>query len=318
MPHIPLLSNAWDFLTTPSYPRTAVSISEQQLALVALKRRKGDFELLRLAVTPLAPGIVQTEFVRPNVTDEAAFRKAVDRLLNQAGAGNLSKVAVALPQGAVRSLIVDVEKEPESQTELEQMLEWKIERGFGASPGELRLSRRRVHFEGTRVHWFVTAAHHHVMEQYEKLFVELGWHVGLTMPDYLAEARWLTRNRDQGDQVLVSVNDRGFVVVIVRRGEPALVRQVECARHEQEDEFYRVIVFYRDRVLSPGEQLNLDKLLVIGNDDDRSRFRTVLTQAIEAPVSSLSPENLGLRAQATVPFSSFAAAAGLSTFAWTH
>lgn len=317
MPHIPLLSNAWDFLTTPSYPRTAVSISEHQLALVSLKRRKGNFELLRLAVTPLASGILQTDFVRPNVTDEAAFRKAVDRLLNQAGAGNLSKVAVALPQGAVRSLIVDVEKEPESQSELEQMLEWKIERGIGARPGELRLSRRRVH-EGARVHWFVTAAHHQVMEQYEKLFVELGWHVGLTMPDYLAEARWLTRSRDQGDQVLVSVNDSGFVVVIVRRGEPALVRQVECARHEQEDEFYRMIVFYRDRVLSPGEQLNLDKLLVIGNDDDQSRFRTVLTQAIEAPVSSLSPENLGLRAQATVPFSSFAAAAGLSTFAWTH
>jgi hypothetical protein len=40
--------------------------------------------------------------------------------------------------------------------------------------------------------------------------------VGLTLPDYLAEAKWLTRNRADGDQVLVSLNDRGFVVVIVR------------------------------------------------------------------------------------------------------
>ena len=318
MPHIPLLSDAWDLLTTPAFPRTAVSINELQLALVSLRLRQNEFDFLRFAVTPLSAGIVQPDFVRRNVIDEDGFRKAVDRLVTQSGAGRLSKLAVALPQRAVRSLIVDFDSEPESKAELEQVLDWKIERGIGVKSNDLRLSRRRLFKEGARVYWFVSAAHQDVMEQYEKLFVDLGWQVGLTMPDYLAEARWLTRNRAGGDQVMVSLNERGFVVVIVRRGEPALVRQVECSRGEQEDEFFRMIVFYRDRVLPSGEQLNLDKLLVIGTEEDRARFRNVLAQAVESPVNSLDPSSLGLRGQPAVPFSSFAAAAGLSTFAWSR
>jgi len=318
MPHIPLLSDAWDFLTTPSYPRTAVSINELQLALVSLRRRQSEYDVLRLAVTPLSAGIVQPDFVRPNVSDEDGFRRAVDRLVAQAGAGKLSKLAVALPQRAIRSLVVDFDSEPDSRTELDQMLEWKIERGVGIRSNELRLSKRRLFSEGPRVYWFVSAVHQHVIEQYEKLFVELGWQVGLTLPDYLAEAKWLTRNRADGDQVLVSLNDRGFVVVIVRHGEPALVRQVECARSEQEDEFFRMVVFYRDRVLPQGVEINLEKLLVIATDEDRTRFRNVLAQAVEAPVNSVDPASLGLRGQAPVPFSSFAAAAGLSTFAWNR
>lgn len=318
MPYIPILSDAWDFLTTPSYPRTSVSINELQVALVSLRRRQSEFDLLRLAVTPLSAGVVQPDFVRPNVADEEAFRRAIDRLVAQAGAGKLGKLAVALPQRAIRSLIVDFDTEPDSKAELDQMLDWKIERGIGVRSNELRLSRRRLYSEGSKVYWFVSAVHQHVIEQYERLFVELGWQVGLTMPDYLAEARWLTRNRADGDQVLVSLNERGYVVVIVRHGEPTLVRQVECSRSEQEDEFFRMIAFYRDRVLPEGAQINLDNLLVIGNDEDRTRFRNVLAQAVEAPVNSLDFSSLGLRGQAPVPFSSFAAAAGLSTFAWNR
>ena len=317
MPHIPLLSNVWDFLTTPSYPQTAVSINELQLALVSLRRRRSEFEVLRLALTPLSAGIVQADFIHPNIHDEEAFRRAVDRLVAQSGAGKLTKLGVALPERAVRSLVVDFEHEPESQAELEQMLDWKIERGMGIKSSELRLSKRRLHAEGSRVYWFISASHRNVMAQYEKVFLDLGWQVGLTMPDYLAEARWLTRNRVGGDQVLVSINERGFVVVVVRGGEPVMVRQVECSRSEQEDEFFRMIVFYRDRVRPEGQTLSLDRLLVIGTEEDRTRFRTVLSQAIEAPVSSLDPANLGLRGQPAVPFSSIAAAAGLSTFAWS-
>jgi Tfp pilus assembly PilM family ATPase len=90
----------------------------------------------------------------------------------------LSKLAVALPQRAIRSQVVDFDSEPDSRTELDQMLEWKIERELESRSNELRLSKRRLFSEGPRVYWFVSAVHQHVIEQYEKLFVELGWQSG--------------------------------------------------------------------------------------------------------------------------------------------
>ncbi len=320
MPQIPVLSDTWDFLTTPSYPRTAVSIGESQLALVSLKRRQREFELVRLSVVGLAAGLVQPEFTQPNVTDEPAFLQSIEQLISRAGLERLRRVAVALPQTAVRSVVVDFEHPPESHNEVAQMLDWRIERSVGLKSEELRISKRRLSFAGSHPggsQWFVTAAHRRVMEQYERIFKALDWQVGLTMPDYLAEAQWLVRSRVDGDQVLVSLNERGFVTVIVRRGEPVLVRQVVCSSHEQDDEFFRLMVFYRDRIVPRGEAASIGSLLVIGNAGDRNRFREILTQAVEAPVASLDPEQLGLRGQPTSPFSAYAAAAGLSTCAWS-
>ena len=320
MPQIPVLSDTWDFLTTPSYPRTAVSIGESQLALVSLKHRRREFEIVRLSVVGLTAGLVEPHFTNPNITDEPTFLKAVGHLVSNAGLERLRRTAVALPQAAVRSMVVDFEHPPESQSEVAQMLDWRVERTVGVKSDELRISKRRLSFTGLHPGgslWFVTAAHRRVMEQYDRIFKALEWQVGLTMPDYLAEAQWLVRSGVDGDQVLVSLNERGFVAVIVRRGEPVLVRQVVCTKQEQDDEFFRLIAFYRDRITPRGEAVNISNMLVTGSTEDRNRFREVLTQAIEAPVTSLDLEQLGLRGQSTSPFAAYAAAAGLSTCAWS-
>jgi hypothetical protein len=120
----------------------------------------------------------------------------------------------------------------------------------------------------------------------------------------------------EDDQVVVSLNERGFDTVIVRGREPLMVREVECAPEERENEFYRLMVFYRDRLALEGAERPLSRALMIGPVFELRRFRTVLASAMEHPVAALEPQQIGLRIDPNAPFNHFAAAGGLATMAW--
>jgi hypothetical protein len=120
----------------------------------------------------------------------------------------------------------------------------------------------------------------------------------------------------EDDQVVVSLNERGFDTVIVRRKEPLMVREVECAPEERENEFYRLMVFYRDRLSLEGNHNPISRALMIGPAFEQRLFRSVLASAMERPVTALEPQQIGLRIDQSAPFNHFAAAGGLATMAW--
>jgi len=102
----------------------------------------------------------------------------------------------------------------------------------------------------------------------------------------------------------------------VRGQEPLMVREVECAPEERENEFYRLMVFYRDRLTLEGADRPLNRALMIGPVPDQYRFRNVLASAMERQVVALDPQQIGLKIDPSAPFSHFAAAGGLATMAW--
>src|SRR5262249_7922887 len=128
---------------------------------------------------------------------------------------------------------------PGSRAEIEQMIEWKIERSLGQKAADLRLSYSRLRDFGGHPHWVVSATHERVAAQYESIFKGLGWHVGMIAPQHIGEAQWLMRQGIAEDQIVLSLNDVGFNAVVVRGNEPILMREVVCAPEEREDEFYR-------------------------------------------------------------------------------
>jgi hypothetical protein len=306
----------WNYLTVPAIPRAALAISETHLALVELRRRGRGFEPRHLGILRLPAGLVRAHFTEPNIADEAAFTEQLAKTAGQAGLSRLRRLTVALPEGSARSLVLALEQVPDSRAELNQMLDWKIERSLGCSLAELRLTYKRLSPFHGRAQWLVAAAHQRVLEQYERLFSELGWQAGLIVPHHLGEAQWLMRAGTPTDQALVSFNERGFVVVIVRGAEPILVREIACAPEEREDEFHRLMVFYRDRLLPEESPVTLNRLLTLGTWEEQRQFQNALEAALEVPPQALNPQQLGLKVDPTVPFSRFAAAAGLATLGW--
>jgi Tfp pilus assembly PilM family ATPase len=317
MRQIPVLSGIWNYLSAPSLPATSLSITETHLAVIALRRRGREFEPRNLGVLRLPPGLIRPSFTEPNVADEGALAEHLKRTAEQAGMKRVRELSATLPMGSARSLVVTMESLPGSRAEIEEMIQWRVERGMGQQAADLRLNYSRLGDFGGRPQWIVSATHEWVAAQYEAVFRTLGWRVGMIAPQHIGEAQWLMRQRVKDDQVVLSLNDHGFVAVVVRGKEPILIREVTCAPEEREDEFYRLMVFYRDRLVEANSPAGIGRLLTIGSTAEQRRFREVLSSALERQAVALDPAQIGLRIDPDAPFNHFAAAGGLATMAWS-
>jgi hypothetical protein len=316
MQQLPVLSGLWNYLTAPDLPRTALAISETHLSIVSLRRSRGEFEPRNLGVMRLPAGLLRTSFTEPNISDEASMIEHLTKTATQAGLSRPRSLSVALPSGSVRSQVISLDAVPNSRNETTELIEWKIERSFGQKFGDLRASYIRLSDFNGRSHWLITAVHSRVLQQYERIFQELRWQIGMIASQTLGEAQWLMRQKIEDDQVMVSLNERGFDTVIVRGEEPILVREVECLPEECEDEFFRLLVFYRDRLLPENAPITLNRVLTLGTPADQRRFREVLASALENHAVALDPQQIGLKVEPSAPFNHFAASSGLATMAW--
>jgi len=316
MRQIPLLSGIFNSLTAPNLPRTSLSISETHLSLITLRRKGREFEPRNLGVLRLPGGVVRASFTEPNIDNEPVLIEHLSRTASQAGMKNVRTLSVSLPPGSARCMVAALDSIPGSRAELAQMIEWKAERGTGQKSGDLRISYSRLSDLSGRPQYLISAVTEQVVAQYERIFKRLGWQAGMITPQSVGEAQWLIRQGLDDDQVVVSVNERGFDAVIVRGKEPLLVREVECAPEERENEFFRIMVFYRDRLAPEGSDAPISRLLTIGASSEQRRFRDVLASAMERQVVALDPSQIGLRVDPNAPFNYFAAAGGLATMAW--
>ncbi|MCI0660512.1 MAG: hypothetical protein L0220_05505 [Acidobacteria bacterium] len=317
MRHLPFLSNAWNYLTSPIFPSTSLAIRDNYLALIKLQYRQKVFEPRNLGVLKLPAGLLRAGFNELNIADVPTFKEQLKKTLKLAGIAELKTLSVTLPNKSSRSMVVSFDALPEKRAEMGQMIEWKVERTFGQKFSDLRVNYTRLTDIDGRPQWLVSAAHEKVIAQFETCFEELGWEVGLIVPQHMGEAQWLIRSRIDEDQAVVSLNDNGFDAVIVRRGQPFMVRNVDCPVAERENEFFRLMVFYRDRLQPADPQLAINRLLTIGNAAEQRRYHDILCSALEKKVVSLAPKQLGLRIDPNAPFVNFAAAGGLATMAWS-
>src|SRR6185295_12552861 len=104
------------------------------------------------------------------------------------------------------------------------MLGWKIERVISSPLSELRISRQEISPAGHHTRYLVTVANSNVLSQYESVLASVGWIPGMMLPRHLGESQWLMWDDTPGDKILVAGNRTGFTSVIVRNGEPVLVR----------------------------------------------------------------------------------------------
>ncbi|MEJ7712357.1 MAG: hypothetical protein WKF84_21490 [Pyrinomonadaceae bacterium] len=175
-------------------------------------------------------GMVTPDFDGQNIVDAAGFADLLAALTVEAGLARRHRWSAALPTLSARTAVLVLESGPTSRAELSEMLSWKIERGFGAPAAELRVSRERLaNDERGRTRFLATAIRLSVLSEYEAIFENLGWNVGLILPRPLGEVRWLMNGtRSDGDGLMVSSHAQGFTAMIVRGDQPILIRSAVC------------------------------------------------------------------------------------------
>lgn len=311
-------SNPLDKLLKPRFPSTAVGIEREAASLVQLDRARGSFVVKRAATIDLPAGLVRANFDEPNISDPAELARALTELVTGAGLLRQRKWSVALPEATARSAIITIEGSTGSRREIEEVFEWKIERSFGLSLSELRVSREELSPDAQRQPRFlVNAVRLNVLSEYEAVFAALGWQAGLILPRHAGEEQWL-RNGGQGDGLLLTSHEAGFTAVLVRGNRPLTLRSVVCDASETDDELHRILLFYRDRAAGGhSETPPVDRLLVVGERLDKQRVAEIAQDALGVRLSPLSASDVGLMIPAgDLDFDTIAAPAGLAKLAW--
>jgi hypothetical protein len=310
-------SNPFDKILRPRFPACAVGLEKDAIAVVQLERGRGGFVVKRAASVSLPTGLVRPGFDESNISDPAELAVALSDLLTSAGLLRQRKWSVTLPEATTRSAVLALEGKPGSRRELEEVLEWKIERTFGAPLSEMRVNREQLPANAqNQVRYLATAVRLSVLEEYESVFRALGWQAGLVLPRHAGEEQWL-RYGSQGDGLLLTAHDEGFTAVLMRGGRALTLRSVFCEPAECDDELHRVLLFYRERSGGDGESA-VDRLLVVGDRLDKQRVADVASETLGVKLRPMAAADVGLAipASGNLDFDAIAAPAGLARLAW--
>jgi hypothetical protein len=308
-------------LVRPRFPSAALGLESGNASVVYLERARRDgFSIRRAATATLPESLIHPSFDELNITDANALVLLLSEVALSAGLGKQRKWSVALPEATTRATILTLESAPASRSELEEVLRWKYERSFGAPPEELRVSRERLPPDSQgRQRYLASAIRVSILAEYEGVFDALGWRAGLILPRHQGEARWVMTNGAPGDALVISSHAEGFTALLWRDKQPLIARSVLCEAEDRDDELYRLLLFYRDRILSSaaGAALPLNRLLVVGEGFDKAHVSEIVSETLEVSIRALGPVEVGLALPSNeLNFDAIAAPAGLATLAW--
>lgn len=307
-------------LLHPWYPATALGLERGLASVVELERRGKAGSLRRAATVKLPESLLTPSFEELNIEDHTELAAALRELVVSAGLAKQKRWSISLPEATARTLILTLESNTGSGSELEEVLRWKMDRGFGVPLDELSISRERLAKDSQgRDRYLAVATRLSVLAEYEHLFGMLGWRAGLVLPRHIGESQWLTRNGSSGDSLLLSSTPEGFTAVVFRDKQPLIFRSIDCDPDEREDELYRLLLFYRDRRATESESdQSLSRYLVTGDGFDKARASEIINETIGGDLRPLDAEDLGLRLPGSgLDFDAIAAPAGLATLSWT-
>lgn len=305
-------------LTQPHFPRAAAGLRREGVSVVSLGRTGRAFSLRRAATIELTLDILQPSFDEANVLQPDELLAALREAATEAGLQTQKRWSISLPADAARMNILTLESEPKTQKERAEVLNWKAERTFGTNPDQLRLAYQQLAPDANkRSRYFAVAVRLDVLSEYEELFDNLGWQVGLILPRHLSEMQWLMMSpkaKTSGDALLVSSQSDGFTAMLLRNQQPTIVRSILCEPEEREDELYRLLLYYRDRLAN--ENSTLDKFLVIGEGFGEERLEEISNETLGHNLQALHAADVGLMfPENEMRFEDIAAPAALASLA---
>lgn len=306
-------------LTQPNFPKAALGFEKNSVTAIALQKEgKYGFGIRQAATIELPEHLLVPSFLEKNISNTEEMLVMIDEVITNAGLLKQKRWSVSLPSNSARTAILTLDAEPASKDELSEILDWKAENTFGAAAGEMRISRRKIESDETgRPRYFATAVKLNVIDEFETMFERLGWHAGLILPRALCESNWLMDKRSETDSLLISSQSEGFVALLLRRGEPLVVRSVTCTEDERDDEIYRLLMFYRDRLGNDESSAFLERVLAVGSNFTSARLKEIADEALGKTLRILKPEDIGLTIPSkNINFNDIAAPAGVASLGW--
>ena len=285
MPRIPLRAP----FTTPG-PSVAVSIAPGRVTAVQVETGRGGTVVRGHARAALPAGAVTPAVQGPNLADPSAVADAVDDVLARLPR-RPRRIALLLPDGAVKVSLVRFAEPPARAAELEAMIRWRVRRTvpFNVDDAQVDWSRGRL-TDGGEQEFVVVLAQRAVVEEYERACAAAGAHAGLVEPlGFGLMNAAVARGAGGGgaDWLLVHAGPGSGVLAVARGRHPLLYRTVAADGAALGDLVHQTAMYYEDRLGGGGLSLAL-VAGGAGTPDGAGAIRRVVAERLAVPVESIA------------------------------
>ncbi|MCC7124157.1 MAG: pilus assembly protein PilM [Acidobacteria bacterium] len=245
----------------PALPDVAVTIDRTHVAAVRVERRAGRLTASAEAREALPAGAVSPALAAVNMPDVGVVGQAMQRVLQQLG-GRTSRVALVVPDAVAKVSLVHLDKLPERQADLEEIVRWQLRKSapFPVEQGVLSIGRGAATTAGHDL--VVTLARTDVIQQYEQACAMAGAHAGLVDLATFSVMNALIagggavgpeRSSHARDWLLVHIAGASLTVAIVRGTELLFFRhRAEETEGTLADLIHQTTMYYEDRLSGGG------------------------------------------------------------------
>jgi hypothetical protein len=200
---------------------------------VRAERRR--WRLAAARETPLPPEVWHEQPLGRSLTDPQVVAEAVEGSRRLVG-GRLDRASLVVPDGWVRTFLVELEQPPAGPKETDEMILWKLKKLLPFRPEDFRYVWTPLGEERAARKFFVVGMHEKVAAGFESAFSAAGVAIGSIEAESLVLASLAGGGADP--VMMISVDATSFQFVLVRSGRLALHRSkrfsVEGAEEREE------------------------------------------------------------------------------------
>lgn len=177
----------------------------------------------------LAPSPSASNLLKPQL-----FREALPRVSGTAN-GKRSATAIVIPDYAVRMAILDFEEFPAGEQERAALLRFRLRKSVPFPIDEAQLSYAVQLEEPKRIEVLIIAIARPILDEYERIFTDAGYRVGLVVPSSIAALRLCTESTG-GLTLLAKAAGSTLSVLLLERGRVRVVRSLDFTSSGEQEE----------------------------------------------------------------------------------
>jgi hypothetical protein len=240
----------------PERPRVAIEVRASSIGVVRVVGDGAQVALGAAALVELPAGALALSMTEPNVKDAAAFTRTLTSALERAGAVNVNRVALVLPDPVARlALFPTAEVSAKKRAQVDELIRFKARKSVPFDIREARVAYQPGVAYGSD-QTLVAAIARPVLEGYEAACRTAGLEPGLvelTGPTLLSAA---FSRMPVADRLLINW-DEGYLSLMLARGSwPLIARSIAgppaAVPAEVAREVANTVLYYRERLGGPG------------------------------------------------------------------
>lgn len=240
----------------------------------------------------------------PNVSKPHLYRDALSRVSPLNG-HKRTGAALVIPDYAVRMAVLDFEEFPQGEEERTALLRFRLRKSVPFHIDEAQLAYSVQVQEAKRIEVLAIAVARPILQEYESIFTDAGYRVGLVTPSSIATLR-LCMSGEKQLTLLAKAAGATLSVFLVEQGRVRLVRCLDLAGGEEEEakrEEHNVLPLLQQTLAYAEDQIGqpANRLLLCGFGPDTDSVGRLAEKEFDIPYAPVrskfgvaSQENAGL------------------------